>query len=187
MPRLFFAIRTSEEQRTELLRVQRELLGELNDLGANYKLENIDNSHCTLRFLGNVESSAVKQLIESTQREIDNAAATPFELTLDQCDTFSNRGKAKVIWCGLSNAPELVTLRKIIDRALAETNIETEPTDEFHPHLTLIRFREPFRLPADFQLPDVASVASKIAEVELVESKTLPTGALHQVIARFGL
>jgi RNA 2',3'-cyclic 3'-phosphodiesterase len=187
MPRLFFGIRTSEEQRNELRSIQKELELELAEVGANFKLENMQNSHCTLRFLGDVDDSDVKQLIGYARQKIAKAEIKPFELTLDKCGAFASRGKARVIWAGLVTAPELLTLRNAIDGALNECGIVVDSDQEFHPHLTLVRFKEPFRLPAEFKLPEVMPVSSHVTEIELVESRTLLTGALHQLIARFEL
>jgi RNA 2',3'-cyclic 3'-phosphodiesterase len=187
MPRLFFALRTSDEQRGELGRAQEIIAQQLVRLGAHYRLENLQNSHCTLRFLGNVDAERVKPLIDNAEREMGAANVQPFELSLTTCGTFSNRGKARVIWAGLSEVPQLTALRTAIDKAVNASGIAQENDNAFHPHLTLIRLREPFLLPDTYTFPTIDPLPNNVTEIELVESKTLPIGAVHQVIARFGL
>lgn len=187
MPRLFFAIRTSDAQRGELRQAQKQIVTQLDTLGAHYRLENLNNSHCTLRFLGSIEEVYVETLIQNARREIEATKTNPFQLSLTTCGTFSHRGKTRVIWAGLTTAPELLRLRNAIDRAIAQSDIVLESKEDFHPHLTLARLKMPFRMPSEFAFPALSPKPATVSEIELIDSKTLATGAVHEVRAIFAL
>ncbi|SRR5579883_2131557 len=187
MPRLFFAVRTPENLRIQLRRVQDELAKKLDELGARFKIENLNNSHCTLRFLGNVKETMVSQIIQATKTEVERMQVGPFRESLTTIGAFTHRGQTRVLWVGLSPIEILQRLREAVDAAVGSFGIPIEREDQFHPHLTLIRFREPFRLPHSFAFPEVETETAVVSEIELVESKTLPQGAVHSVRAYFQL
>src|SRR2546421_199931 len=132
MLRLFFAVQTPSTILDELRRVQNELSKKLEALNPapNFKRENLANSHCTIRFLGDVEEAKVDPLVENVAREIGQAKPSPFEAHLSSCGSFAHRGKTRVIWAGLEPANIFQELRTAVDRGLQATGIAIEDDNE---------------------------------------------------------
>src|SRR5579872_7452750 len=176
MPRLFFAIETPSRFKKELAKLQDALAEDFQRMipAPNFKPEHLENSHCTIRFLGNVEAPNVAIVVEEAHKAIAHARITPFEYTLAKCGVFSNRRLARVVWIGLSPEEPFQRIQRAIDASLIVAGIPFEQESAFHPHLTLFRFREPYRLPANFEFPDLSGSAPAIlvSEVVLFESKT---------------
>jgi 2'-5' RNA ligase len=189
MLRLFFAVQTPPQLVEELQQVQNDLVKKLEGLKPtpNFKRENLANSHCTIRFLGDVEEDQVDRLVEKVGEIIETAKIPPFEMSLTECGSFSHRGKTRVIWVGLEPVTVLQHLQERTDSGVLGAALKLKQENEFHPHLTLIRFRETYRPPPDFTFPAVASASGNVNELLLVSSKTLPQGAQHEVIHRFPL
>ncbi|MDP4233835.1 MAG: RNA 2',3'-cyclic phosphodiesterase [Bacteroidota bacterium] len=191
MPRLFFAIKTPKPLIKDLVLLQDQLARMLDALRPppSLKPERLVNSHCTLRFLGDVESSRIDRIIQAVHGTIEAAHVPPFDVVLTQCGAFTSRAKARVLWIGLDPEAPFRQLQTAIDAGLRMAGFTPEVAQPLHPHLTLFRFREPYRLPSGFALPDRSghSPHGSISEVELVESKTLPDGAHHQTLASFSL
>jgi 2'-5' RNA ligase len=189
MLRLFFAVQTPPPLVEELRRVQDELVKGLEALRPtpNFKRENLSNSHCTIRFLGDVEEDKVQLLEQKVGDEIGKARLPAFEMSLTQCGMFPHRGKARVIWVGLEPIQVLRELRTVTNKGIPTVGIRIADENEFHPHLTLVRFREPYRLPQDFVFPLPNPSVASVPEVLLISSRTLPQGAQHDVIGRFPL
>ena len=59
-------------------------------------------------------------------------------MTLEGSGHFGNRKKAYSIWIGVRAAPELLTLRDRIDRALASCGLAYE-SRKYAPHVTIAR------------------------------------------------
>jgi 2'-5' RNA ligase len=188
MARLFLAVQTPPQVRKELQRVQDELAKSLETLRPtpNFRPENLSNSHCTIRFLGDISEKRIEPLIASVANEWEQAQPTAFEARLTSLGTFQNRGKARLIWAGLEPVEKFQELQRIVDRGVKAIEIDLEKENELHPHLTLVRFREPYRLPTDFVL-EIPSLGFTVPEVVLVLSKTLAQGAEHSILHQFPL
>ena len=191
MPRLFFAVELPPELKKNLVELQDALAGRLGALHPtpNCKPEMLANAHCTLRFLGTVEEVRIDALSECVSRAIVDAAIMGFSASLAKCGTFANRGKTRVLWIALQPEASFQKLHRAIDSGIHAAGIPFEAEDAFYPHLTLFRFREPYRLPTDFKFPDLAdqSPSAMVSEVLLIESKTLPSGPVHTIRRRFVL
>ncbi len=191
MPRLFFAIETPPPLKKELVAIQNKLADRLRALHPtpDFKPERLINSHCTIRFLGNVNEAKVDALSSSVSQALAEAHIPSFECALADCGVFSNPRQARVIWVGIQPEEPFQRIQQAVDPGLSAANIPVEAEHSFHPHLTLVRFREPYRLPNDFEFPSLtcASPTAVISEVRLIESKTLAGGAIHTVRASFAL
>ena len=191
MPRLFFAVETPRILKPELIKLQDEMAEDFRQMipAPNAKPEHLAQSHCTIRFLGYVEESKVERIIAEVGWAIAAAGISPFECKLTKCGVFPNPRHARVFWIGLSPEEPFQQIQRAIDVGLTAAGIHFETEHSLHPHLTLFRFREPYRLPIDFEFLDRRkdSPIRVISDVLLIESKTLDTGAVHTVRAIFPL
>lgn len=189
MPRLFFAVDTPSIFKQELIKLQDEIADRLQILQPmpNFKPEKLMNSHCTIRFLGNIEEGSVSKISSAVPYAIGLARIASFPFSLGVCGMFVHRHHARVIWVGLVPEIPFQQLQRAIDAGLAEAHILTQTEHSFHPHLTLFRFREPYRIPKDFKFPRIMHLSAVASEVLLIESKTLRAGPLHTVRERFPL
>jgi 2'-5' RNA ligase len=155
----------------------------------DFKPERLVNSHCTLRFLGNIEESKVQEIAIAAGEAIRNGNFPRFECSLGKCGVFPNRRHARVMWIALKPEEPFHHIQKAIDSSLESAGVIFEHDHPFHPHLTLFRFRTPYRIPPDFIFPDLTatSPAALVTEVALMESKTFAEGPEHIVRAKFGL
>ena len=191
MPRLFFAIKTPPNLKDKLVTLQSLLQTEFRgfDLVPKFKPESLTNSHCTVRFLGNVERSSMAEIQSATHDAFEAARIPSFECKLSACDVFPNRHHARVFWIGLIPTEPFQAIEHLIAAGLKATGMPFERVHSFYPHLTLFRFREPYRFSQDFMFPDLTeeSPVATISEAFLIESKTLSEGPEHTIRATFKL
>ena len=191
MPRLFFAVQTPSTLIKELDDLQYELgemLGSLKPI-PNLKPERLHNSHCTIRFLGNVEESNIDRMIEAVRIEVNQSAIEQFEVSLGNVGIFSKRSATRVIWAGLIPEAPFQRIQSAIDTGLDRSGISFDRERAFHPHVTLFRFRVPYRIPKEFEFPEIkeTSPTGWISQVLLIESKTFAERSQHTIRARFEL
>ena len=191
MPRLFFAIETPPKFKEELTSLQARIVDQFRTLDPvpNFKLENLHNSHCTLRFLGNTQEAMIPALTHHVRQAIRVAAVPAFSFTIGSCNVFAHRNRARVVWVGLMPEEPFRMLQEAIDQGLRTANVSIETEHALRPHLTLLRFREPYSIPSDLIFPATTSsrLSAVASEVLLIESKTLPEGPIHTVRERFRL
>ena len=96
------------------------------------------NFHVTLRFLGDTDVSAIPQITEALQSEVE----IPFEssLQLTGPGSFGPKKKPRVIWLGFHQDEPFHSLKRGTDRALVKCGwpLSDQP---FRAHLTLGRVR----------------------------------------------
>ncbi len=191
MARLFFAVETPYILKKELVKLQDALAEDFLKMttAPNFKPEHLANSHCTIRFLGNVEESKVTGIAEEARTAIAQARIPPFECKLKACGVFPNPRHARVMWIGLSPEEPFQQIQEAIDESLIAAGAAFKQEHPFHPHLTLFRFQERYRLPANFEFLDFSENAPSVlvSEVVLIESKTFVDGPVHATRAKFEL
>jgi 2'-5' RNA ligase len=104
------------------------------------KWVDFESIHLTLKFLGDIESSRVGEIIEG----IKNACVgiSPFELKIKGLGVFPNPARTRIAWVGLVDATdELSLLQRNIESEMEKLEYERE-TRKFSPHLTLARVRD---------------------------------------------
>lgn len=124
--RLFFALWPDERVRRELVPLQ--------GVGArNATVVHPEDLHCTLRFLGQVETSLMP--------ELEAAAASirfsPFVLLLDHLGWWR---RPKILYCAPARIPgALARMAGDLDRALQEYCGIAAESRPYRPHVTLLR------------------------------------------------
>ncbi len=129
MIRLFVAIELPDE-------VQERLAGLCAGVpGAKWvKPENI---HLTLRFIGEVPEDRFQDI----DAALGQIRAPGFEVALDGVGCFPPRGRARVLWAGVTKNGALAHLYDKVESALVRTGLEPEGR-KFSPHVTLARLKD---------------------------------------------
>ena len=126
MHRLFVAIRPPESIR--------DLLIDAMEDGADFRWQNEDQLHLTLRFIGEVERPVADDIAAALSR----IRAPPFDLHIAGAGRFEQRN-AGALWAGVEPKAPLAALAAKIERACVAVGLEPERR-AFHPHITLARW-----------------------------------------------
>jgi 2'-5' RNA ligase len=150
---------------------------------------NPEQYHITLRFLGKTRAEALPVVEEA----LAGLAARSFELTLAEFGTFpasDGRRPPRTLWVRPSENAALSALQTGVEAAVRRaTGIAEEKA--FRPHVTVARFRKP-PAPGDLArwLDAAKAFGSEPFRVEsfrFYASELTPNGAVHSVLADFGL
>ena len=95
--------------------------------------------HLTLKFLGNIDSTTLPQIIEAVNKAAQGKPA--FYLQIEGIGVFPNWQRPEVVWVGVGGEVEkLIALQQSVDTALTPLGFPRE-SRPFTPHLTLARLR----------------------------------------------
>jgi 2'-5' RNA ligase len=134
--RSFIAIELPEEVRGGLARLRNELKRNEHKF---VKWVNPDGLHLTLKFLGNIPSKRVTEIINVIEEVTQGVSA--FHLEISGLGAFPSLRQARVFWVGIGGeVDKLSKLQQNIDSALAVLGFAKEERP-FVPHLTLARLR----------------------------------------------
>jgi RNA 2',3'-cyclic 3'-phosphodiesterase len=144
-----------------------------------------DGIHLTLKFLGEISDTMVKQVVESLT---PFGSFEPFSVEVKGFGFFPNAGRPRVFWAGVEAPPALAELAARVDSAMEKTGFAREPRT-YSPHLTLARFQVPRAQPeleAALARYEAASLgAFEASEFYLFESKLSSQGAQYRKVMRF--
>jgi RNA 2',3'-cyclic 3'-phosphodiesterase len=114
----------------------------LKDLSGLRGLKPVDasNLHITLKFLGDIEETSVKELEAAIRASSEGIA--PFEVEVFGSGVFPPKGSARVVWAGLKGAEPLAGISARLEKALEPLGFAPEGRG-FKPHLTLARVKNP--------------------------------------------
>jgi 2'-5' RNA ligase len=145
----------------------------------NVKFVNPQQAHLTLAFMADAPS---EHLMPAFDAPID---MRPFEIAVGGLGVFPPRGAPRVLWLGLTEgAREVVAVQQIVAGRLQAVGVALEDR-EFHPHLTLGRWRQ--SRPSDRpSLPADAKAIGRMTvdHVTLYESRLSSEGPTHLARAR---
>lgn len=125
--RLFVAIRPPE--------AIRDLLIDAMDDSADFRWQDEEQLHVTLRFVGEVERPVAEDLAAA----LDTIRSWPFELRLHGTGRFEQRNSG-ALWAGVEPKAPVAALAAKIERACLSVGLEPERR-AFHPHITLARWK----------------------------------------------
>src|SRR5438270_3893618 len=176
MHRLFVAIRPPEPIR--------DLLLDAMDDSADFRWQDEDQLHLTLRFIGEVE----RPLADDLAAELGRIRAQPFELRIAGTGRFEQRSSG-ALWAGVEPKAPVAALAAKVERASIAVGLEPERR-AFHPHITLARWKgRRSREIASF-LERKRGLASEPWEVDafiLFESRLSRHGAHYEPITAYPL
>jgi len=140
--------------------------------------------HVTLKFLGEIAPAAAERLGEELASVAGRAAALVLEK--GGAVVFPPRGRPRVLGLGFSPSPGLAALESLAAEAEAVVRgVGLPPEDRrFHPHLTLVRLREPWPASAIAEFRREVEAWElppwQVRSCVLYESRLAPSGATHR-------
>ena len=141
--------------------------------------------HLTLKFLGEVTDSQLRQVVEALH---GMGPLDAFPIELKGFGFFPNARRPRVFWVGVEAPPALMDLAERVERVMEKVGFMREERP-FAPHLTLARFTVPRAQPAlegALASRQPASLGRfEAAEFFLFESKLSPQGAQYRKVSRF--
>ena len=144
-----------------------------------------ENQHVTLKFLGSTPPERLDDVRDAVARVARGHEAQTVELS--QLGIFPGPRRARVLWIGLHDPGQLLaSLAGALDAALEPLGYEPEKR-EFHPHLTLARFRTPEPIAGDLPALQFDLAPFVVDRVELFRSHLHPKGARYEVLESFPL
>jgi 2'-5' RNA ligase len=165
----------------------REAIGEfqkkLKENRADVKWVRPESIHITLKFLGDVESDRIDELVGAIQdASKDNV---PFTVSVSGVGTFPNDRRPRVLWVGVKNGAETLSdLAGNIDHALSTMGFEEEKR-KYSAHLTLGRVRSPNYIEKtvkDMRSMEFESEPFTVGSIEVMKSQLFKTGAVYTAL-----
>jgi 2'-5' RNA ligase len=142
--------------------------------------------HVTLRFLGDVATSAIDSLI----KRLETVHVAPFILPVEGIGTFPPNRPPRILWIGTgSGHPRLFQLRQRIDDTLLAAGLQLD-VRTFHPHVTLARCTEDASAAVTHWVHanrEAVAPPFQVEAFDLYASELRPTGAIHTLRQRFPL
>jgi 2'-5' RNA ligase len=150
------------------------------------KWVDLHNLHITLRFFGDTHPDEVPIIKAALQKA--TTGFNPFNLKLEKTGIFGSRYDPKVIWFGIHESPQLLSLHESIRQSLEEVEYFGD-RQNFVPHLTIGRIKE-IRDKKFFQaiidrFSDVDLLTQKVNGFSLFESTLKKEGPIHTCIETF--
>jgi len=183
MKRMFVALELPISARAGILEASRETFGKLKGIS----LVREENMHVTLKFLGNVDDEAqsgLQTLLPITARE-----TKPFKVGYGGIGYFGRQASISSIWLGADEPTgSLGRLAREIEGVCKQVGIPEEGK-AYHPHLTLLRVKQPGLLPKWDELQ--RSFGGWSGEVlhtgfGLFSSTLTPAGPIYEKIDWYG-
>jgi 2'-5' RNA ligase len=154
------------------------------DDGADFRWQQDEQLHLTLRFVGEVE----RPLAEDLAAALAAIRSPSFELRLRGTGRFEQRN-AGALWAGVEPKEPVAAFAAKVERACQSIGLDPERR-AFHPHITLARWKgRRTREVADF-LDRTRGLASDLFAVErfiLFESRLSCHGAHYEQVASYPL
>ena len=176
MHRLFVAIRPPEPIR--------DLLIDAMDESPDFRWQDDEQLHVTLRFIGEVDRPVANDLADALSR----IRAHHFQLKVAGVGRFEQRS-AGALWAAVEPKAPVAALAAKVGRVCQENGLEPERR-AFHPHITLARWKgRRTREVHDFleRLRDLTSDPFDVTEFVLFESRLSRHGAHYEEVASYAL
>lgn len=131
MKRIFLGIPVSEEVRSKIISLQKEL----SSINAGIKLVEPANLHFTLKFFGEIEDQKISQIKEKISGII---LGNSFSVKIVGLGCFPDEDRINVIWLGLKDGKHLKDMQQKVDASLSSLfHVEKD----FVSHLTIARVK----------------------------------------------
>ena len=176
MHRLFVAIRPPQ--------LIRDLLIDAMDDGPDFRWQDDEQLHLTLRFVGEVERPIANDLADALSR----VRANHFELRIAGVGRFEQRS-SEALWAGVEPKAPVAALAAKIERVCQQVGLDPERRT-FHPHITLARWKgRRSREVGDFveRRGGLASAPFEVERFVLFESRLSRHAAQYEEMAGFPL
>jgi 2'-5' RNA ligase len=162
----------------------RDLLIDAMDDSADFRWQDEEQLHLTLRFVGEVEQPVANDLADALGR----ISATPFQLHISEVGRFAQRNSG-ALWAGVEPKAPVAALAAKVERICQFIGLEPERR-AFHPHITLARWKGRRTREVQEYLERTGGLSSEPFAVDdfiLFESRLSRHGAHYEEIARYPL
>ncbi|MBC7110187.1 MAG: RNA 2',3'-cyclic phosphodiesterase [Archaeoglobi archaeon] len=172
MIRCFVAVNLNDEIKKELEKLQKRF----EDLPL--KFVKPESMHITLKFLGEVEESRVRRLME----KMEEIRARSFTLRVEGLGVFPNERVPRVLWAGVSG--DFREVYHEVERITSELGFPKEKR-AFHPHVTIARIKYLSPSERDEMIGRIKGISfeggeMRVESIELMKSTLLRTGAVYE-------
>jgi len=140
-----------------------------------------ENTHLTLKFLGNVEEDRLPEVCAACERAA--AGFGPIELEMKAVGCFPNIKRPRIVWLGIEKgAEEVKKLQQMVESELERIGFPKEER-EFKAHLTIGRVKgrqgisNLCRLLEEERNIFIGSMRAD--KISVMKSKTLPSGPVY--------
>jgi 2'-5' RNA ligase len=174
--RLFVAIRPPEHIR--------DLLIDAMDDSPDFRWQDEEQLHLTLRFIGEVERPIADDLADALGR----VRAEPFSIRISGVGRFEQRSSG-ALWAGVEPKAPVAALAAKVERVCLAVGLEPDRR-AFFPHITLARWKgRRTREVADFleRKRGLSSEPFAVDEFILFESRLSRHGAHYEPVASYEL
>src|SRR6476469_4776680 len=174
MHRLFVAIRPPEDIRNLLL--------DAMDDSPDFRWQDDEQLHLTLRFVGEVDHPVAQDLADGLGR----IHADEFQLRISGVGRFEQRSSG-ALWAGVEPKAPLAALAAKIERTCQQVGLAPERR-AFHPHITIARWKgRRSREVGDFieRHGGLSSALFDVTQFSLFESRLSRHGAQYEEIATY--
>jgi len=176
MHRLFVAVRPPDTIRDQLI--------DAMDDSPEFRWQDDEQLHLTLRFIGEVERPLAEDLAEALGR----ISAPRFDARVKGVGRFDQRNSG-VLWAGVEPKEPFAALAAKVERVCIGVGLAPERR-AFHPHITLARWKGyRSREAEDYVARQRALVSDgfSVDSFRLFESRLSRHGAHYEEIARYPL
>jgi 2'-5' RNA ligase len=176
MPRLFVAVRPPEPIR--------DLLIDAMDTSADFRWQDDEQLHLTLRFVGEVERPVAEDLADGLAR----IEAPRMDLRIAGTGRFEQRSSG-ALWAGVEPKQPVAALASKVERVCQAIGLEPERR-AFHPHITLARWKGRRTREVHGFLERTRGLSLppfEVASFLLFESHLSRHGAHYEIVAEYPL
>lgn len=200
MIRAFLAVELTDDLRSRLVEVQQDLKQRLSrgiSTGVRISWVRTDSIHLTIKFLGDMEESAIEPLRAAVAQGMTGTRA--ISLPLERLGVFPRLQQPRVIWAGPSDAWEqeeesglLAALHRSVEEICHSLGFAREGRP-LSPHLTLARVKEGGRdvgrlLGQQGVLDRPLTMGSmSLQSIALIKSDLRPTGPVYTKLWEAGV
>ncbi|MGB2987478.1 MAG: RNA 2',3'-cyclic phosphodiesterase [Phycisphaerae bacterium] len=182
--RLFVAIELSDEVRSGLAKVQKDLAATCDGVRwiPSHQL------HLTAKFLGEVPDRDVAKVGEAIAQAA--AGSAPFDMEIADCGCFPPRGPVRIVWVGANETTgALAGCVEAVETELGRLGFPKE-RKRFSPHITIGRVREDRSggcLRAAVEAHSFSSMQASISFITLMSSVLSPKGPTYTPVRKADL
>jgi 2'-5' RNA ligase len=134
MIRLFIALIIPDEIKSEILKHCYAAA----DNPSDYRWEDRDKIHLTLKFIGEVKEELLPEIINELEFV---KSYSSFNCEVSRFGFFFRDNQPKILWCNLDTDESIISLADELNKRLSKFDIEAEKR-KFKGHLTLLRIKE---------------------------------------------
>lgn len=175
--RLFLAVPLSKRAKDLIVDSYKENIGRIN---AKWVAK--ENFHITLKFLGNVEKDRIEEIEKEMNDIKDKHECCKFTIT--NLGAFPSLKLIRVLFYNIVPPEPFIDLSKDIDLSLEKINFKRE--EDFSPHITIARFKNPQRN-LDLDFSKGINFTETTDRFNLMESVLNPSGPIYSVVREFKL